>query len=162
MNILKYVLGFLADKMNASVQYYKAEEYKKKIVGTDYRLGLVNCRYPENIEIGKGTYINGGNLHASPNGKIVIGENCLISYNFFARTDVHNYIKKDILINEQGNTEKSIIIGNDVWIGYDVKIMGGVKIGNGCVIAAGAVVTKDTEAYCMYAGVPAVRIKHRI
>ena len=125
MNLLKYVLGFVADKFNAAAQYYKAEKYKKKIIGTGYRLGLVNCRYPENIEIGKGTYINGGDLHASPNGKIVIGENCLISYNFFARTDGHNYVKKDILINEQGNTEKNIIIGNDVWIGYDVKVMGG-------------------------------------
>ena len=121
MNLLKYVLGFVADKFNAAAQYYKAEKYKKKIIGTGYRLGLVNCRYPENIEIGKGTYINGGDLHASPNGKIVIGENCLISYNFFARTDGHNYVKKDILINEQGNTEKNIIIGSHVSLLFECK-----------------------------------------
>ena len=40
--------------------------------------------------------------------------------------------------------------------------MGGVTIGDGCVIAAGAVVTKDTESYCMYAGIPAVKIKQRM
>lgn len=125
MNLFKYVIGFVADKFNAAAGYYKAENFKKKISGTEYRLGVVNCRYPENIEIGKGTYINGGDLHASPNAKIVIGENCLISYKFFARTDGHNYAKKDVLINEQGSNEKDIIIGNDVWIGYDVKVVGG-------------------------------------
>ena len=40
--------------------------------------------------------------------------------------------------------------------------MAGVKIADGCVIAAGAVVTHDTEPYCVYAGVPAQKIKERI
>lgn len=40
--------------------------------------------------------------------------------------------------------------------------MSGVNIADGCIIGAGAVVTKDTEAYCVYGGVPAKLIKRRI
>ena len=57
--------------------------------------------------------------------------------------------------------DKSVIIGNDVWIGHNAVIMPGVNIGNGAVIGAGAVVTKDVEAYSVVAGVPAKKIKMR-
>jgi len=53
------------------------------------------------------------------------------------------------------------IIGDDVWVGYGVTIIGGVNIGKGSIIAAGSVVTKDTEPYTIYAGVPARKIKDR-
>jgi chloramphenicol O-acetyltransferase type B len=52
-------------------------------------------------------------------------------------------------------------IGDDVWVGYGSIIMGGVTIGDGCIIAAGSVVTKDLEAYAIYAGSPARKIKNR-
>lgn len=53
------------------------------------------------------------------------------------------------------------IIGDDVWIGYGCIIMSGVNIGDGCIVAAGSVVTKDLEAYFIYAGVPAKKIRKR-
>jgi acetyltransferase-like isoleucine patch superfamily enzyme len=53
------------------------------------------------------------------------------------------------------------IIGDDVWIGYGSIIMSGVKIGDGSIIAAGSVVTKDVEAYSIYGGNPAKKIKDR-
>lgn len=74
---------------------------------------------------------------------------------------MHNYIDATALIKDQGFTEKDIIIGDDVWIGYGAQIMPGVNISDGCVIAAGAVVTKNTEPYGIYGGIPAKKIKHR-
>lgn len=52
-------------------------------------------------------------------------------------------------------------IGNDVWVGYGSVIMQGVTINEGSIIAAGSVVTKDVEAYSIYAGNPAKKIANR-
>ena len=120
---------------------------------------ILSC--PENVFIGKNSYINGGHIFASPNAKIVIGDDCLISYNVHMRTDTHNYSDRNKLIRSQGLFEKDIIIGNDVWIGYGAQILSGVTIADGCVVGAGAIVTKDTEPYGVYAGVPAKLIKRR-
>ena len=57
--------------------------------------------------------------------------------------------------------DKSVNVGNDVWIGHNAIIMPGVTIGNGAIIGAGAVVTKDVEPYSVVAGVPAKKIKMR-
>lgn len=56
---------------------------------------------------------------------------------------------------------RSVVIGNDVWIGANAIILPGVNIGNGAVIAAGAVVTKEVPAYAIVGGVPAKVIKYR-
>lgn len=138
------------------------EHYSKSISGSGYRLSDdVYIRFHQNVSIGAGIYINGGFLFASENGHIKIGENCLLSYNLHLRTDSHNYEDKNILISEQGSSEQDIIIGNDVWMGFGVQVMSGVTIADGCVIAAGAIVTKNTEPYGVYAGIPARLIKYR-
>ena len=136
--------------------------YRTYISGRGYRLSdEVKMYYPSNISIGEGTYINGGHIIASANAHITIGSNCLLSYNVHLRTDTHRYEDRDTLICKQGYIERSII-GNDVWIGYGAQIMPGVTIGEGCVIGAGAIVTKSTEPYSVYVGVPAKMIRQRI
>lgn len=52
-------------------------------------------------------------------------------------------------------------IGKDVWIGHGAVIMGGVTILDGAIIAAGSVVTKDVDAYSIYGGNPAKKIRDR-
>lgn len=125
-------------------------------------LHQVIIKFPGNIYIGDNTYINGGMLVAGKNSKIIIGKNCLISYNINIRTTTHNFTQKDILIRDQGINEKDIFIGDDVWIGYGAQIMAGVKIGNGSVIAAGAIVTKDVEEFNVVGGIPAKVISKRV
>ena len=120
-----------------------------------------DLRHVENVQIGEGSYVNGGMLAASPHARIIIGKNCLISYQVHMRTDMHRYDDPTVPIKEQGNVEKDIVIGNDVWIGYGAQIMGGVRIGDGAVIGAGAVVTKDVPPMTLVGGVPAVVIKQR-
>lgn len=140
---------------------------KKKIkglkLGSGSRLNLgIIFRNPQNIIIGNNTYINGGMLSAGKNSKIIIGNDCLISYNVHIRTESHNYIQKDVLIREQGEFEKDINIEDDVWIGYGAQIMPGITIHKGAVVAAGSIVTKDVNEYSVVAGVPAKEIKKRI
>lgn len=59
------------------------------------------------------------------------------------------------------NPKFSLSIGNDVWIGSNALILEGLNLADGTVVAAGSVVTRDTEAYGIYAGVPAKLIKKR-
>ena len=56
---------------------------------------------------------------------------------------------------------KSVEIGNDVWIGSGATIMGNVRVGDGAVVGTGAVVTKDVEPYTIVGGVPAKPIRLR-
>lgn len=157
-------LGWFMTKLEGLAIKYKQNKYKNKINSSVnvFISGTNDISYMENIYIGKNSYINGkGSISASKNSKIVIGDNCLISYNVHMRTDMHNYLNKNELIKLQGHTEKDIIIGDDVWIGYGAQIMAGLKIGNGAVIAAGAVVTKDVPAYEVWGGIPAQKIKER-
>jgi chloramphenicol O-acetyltransferase type B len=56
---------------------------------------------------------------------------------------------------------ETTVIGDDVWVGYGSIIMSGVTIQDGAIIAAGSVVTKDVEAYSIYGGCPAKKIKDR-
>lgn len=157
-------IGKMICKVEIIINSLKATYKRKQIskIGANSRISAdVQLKYPNNIEIGDNTYINGGMIAASPNAKIVIGNDCLISYAVHLRTDMHICKDKKLPINKQGYKEADIIIGNDVWIGYGVQIISGVIIGDGAVVGAGAVVTKNLESYKVYAGVPAVEIGER-
>lgn len=67
---------------------------------------------------------------------------------------------RDKNYNWKGLDEK-VIVEYDVWIGYGAIIMSGVKICQGSIIAAGSLVTKDVEAFSIYGGVPAKKIRNR-
>lgn len=49
--------------------------------------------------------------------------------------------------------EKSITIGNDVWIGANCTFFNNVKIGDGAVIATGSIIRKDVPPYAVVGGV---------
>lgn len=119
-------------------------------------------RYPSNIYLGKNTYINGGMLAASDQAKIVIGDNCMLSYNVHLRVDMHNHSSINVPMNKQGHTHRDIVIDDDVWVGFGAQIMSGVHIGTGAIVGAGAVVTKDVPEYSVVGGVPARVLYSRI
>ncbi|WP_192815596.1 DapH/DapD/GlmU-related protein [Methylocystis sp. ATCC 49242] len=78
----------------------------------------------------------------------------MFSGNVFADvSDMHSIISLDT--GKRINPPAPIVIEDHVWIARNVTIAKGVKIGANCVIGAGSVVTKDIEANCVAAGVPA-------
>ena len=81
---------------------------------------------------------------------------------------IRSYVRKYGKYKDNNSTEQSEIrnnrsveIGNDVWIGAYTSILPGVHIGDGAVIAAGAVVCKDVSPYAIVGGVPAKVIRYR-
>lgn len=59
------------------------------------------------------------------------------------------------------DVNRTVRIGDDVWIGHGAILMHGVSIGEGSIIAAGAVVTHDIPPYTIAAGVPAKPLRNR-
>ena len=80
----------------------------------------------------------------------VIGDNCFIGIGTVTLNDKEiSYPQKEDFV------PNAPIIEDDVRIGARSVILPGVTLATGCRIGAGAVVTKDTEPYKTYKGVPA-------
>jgi acetyltransferase-like isoleucine patch superfamily enzyme len=58
-------------------------------------------------------------------------------------------------------TKKAVLIGRHCIVGANSLIFPGVTLGTGCAVGAMSMVTKSTEPWGIYAGVPARRIGHR-
>lgn len=110
------------------------------------------------VYIGERTFINNSFVIIADRKNIVIGSDCLIGPNFFVcDSDFHGI---DVRDRSNGNYEtSSIVIENDVFIGDSVKILKGVRVGQGSIIGSGSIVVSDVEKNCIYAGVPAKKIK---
>lgn len=117
-------------------------------------------------------------------GNVVMGDNCSIWFNAILRGDVH-YIKIGNKVNIQDGAvvhctykKSPTNIGNNVSVGHNALVHGctindNVLIGMGAIvmddvvvesntiIAAGAVLLQGTkvEGGCIYAGVPAKKVK---
>lgn len=119
-----------------------------------------NAKFTPRLSLGDRS---GVGIDCEINGKVEIGNCVMMGPEVIIYTSGHMFDSTEIPMMDQGDTEeKSVVIGNDVWIGRRVMIMPGVHIGDGCVIGAGAVVTKDIPAYSVAAGVPAKIVKSRI
>ena len=130
----------------------------------------------------------GSNCYLAENatvvGDVVMGDECSVWFNAVVRGDVH-YIRMGNRVNVQDGAvihctykKAATTIGNNVSIGHNALVHGctvkdNVLIGMGAIvmdnvvveentiIAAGAVVLENThvESGCIYAGVPAKKVK---
>lgn len=112
-------------------------------------------RRPSNIKIGEGSII-GDRCELDGRGGLIIGKNCNLSSEVHIWTAQH-----DLQASQFDYTKEVVEIGDRSWISSNTIILPGVKIGEGTVLAAGAVLTHNTEAFSIYAGVPAKRIGDR-
>lgn len=112
------------------------------------------------IEIGKNSFINRNfqQHDGGRNEKIHIGNNVMIAMNVTFASSSHE-VGKNSSRRAGNGYSKPINIEDGVWIGAGVIILPGVTVGKGSVIAAGSLVTKDIEKNCLYAGVPARKVK---
>lgn len=159
-NVIDKLLNKLYYRMRAARQAWLDETLKS--CGSEGSISAdVDVRHIENIRIGARSYVNGGMIVASPRARIVIGEDCMLSYCVHLRTDMHRHGEVDVPMNQQGHDEADIVIGDDVWIGYGAQIMSGVTVGSHSVVGAGAVVTHDVPEFAVVGGVPARLLKWR-
>lgn len=81
-----------------------------------------------------------------------IGDRCFIAVGTITQND------REITPRGQPWTCEPPIIEDDVRVGARCVIGAGVRLAKGCRIGAGAVVTRSTEPYCTYVGVPARKV----
>ena len=150
---------------------------------------LLRTVYYRRYQIGKGFY-SGIRVRIWARKTVIIGENFYIGRDSFIESDVvigdnviwanrvalvgkydHHYQQIGVPISLASRIrdknynwlglDSLTIIEDDVWVGYGSIIISGVKIGTGSIIATGSLVTKDVEPYCIYGGVPAIKLKDR-
>ena len=108
---------------------------------------------PFMVSIGADCRIHG---HLKSRGGILIGNGVEFVEDVMVSTQSHNM---DSPLFE--SVYSPVEIEDYVWIGPRAVILPKALLARGSVVAAGAVVTKDTEAWGIYGGVPARRIKSR-
>lgn len=123
--------------------------------------GVVLLTHGGNITIGNNSTVNPMSVIYGQGG-VVIGNNVRIAAHTVIVPSNHIFTDTTIPIYLQGLSKKGIVIKDDVWLGAGVKVLDGVTIETGCVIGANSVVTKSTDPYGIYIGVPARLLKKRI
>ncbi len=92
------------------------------------------------------------NLVLVDDEEIFLGNNVMIAPNVTITTATHPICPE---LRERGlQYNRSVRIGNNVWIGAGVIILPGVTVGDNSVIGAGSVVTRDIPANVVAYGVP--------
>jgi acetyltransferase-like isoleucine patch superfamily enzyme len=131
--------------------------YLMVISDTSVLYGGFEIRDPWKISIGEGSIIGDESKLDGRNG-LTIGKNVNFSTGVWIWTEEHDVNDENFMSNKKGGP---VIIGDRAWISSRTVIIPNTHIGTGSVIAAGAVVTKDTEPYSIYGGVPAIKIGDR-
>lgn len=122
--------------------------------------GAILSAYGGSIVLGKNVSVNPYSILYG-HGGTVVGDDVRIAAHVVIIPAEHVFEDKKMCIHNQGIKAEGIKIGKDVWIASGVKILDGSEVSDGCVIGANAVVKGKTEPYCIYAGVPARKIKER-
>jgi putative colanic acid biosynthesis acetyltransferase WcaF len=116
----------------------------------------ISIKYPWFLEIGNHVWF-GENTWIDNLVNVKIGDNVCISQGAFILTGNHDYKKSsfDLIIGE-------IHLEDGVWIGAKSIVGPGVKCLSHSVLTAGSIASKDMDAYGIYQGNPAIKIRNRV
>lgn len=114
------------------------------------------------IIIGEDFSMQGGIIQCVDGTSIQIGKHCMFSGDIdITSGDLHpiyNVQTKEII-----NHSKDITISDRVWIGAHVRVMKGVCITSNVIVGNSSLVNRALEqSYCVYAGIPAKKIKEGV
>jgi putative colanic acid biosynthesis acetyltransferase WcaF len=116
----------------------------------------VNIKYPWFLTIGDEVWI-GENVWIDNLVMVTLGSNVCISQGAVLLTGSHDYKKSTFNL-----ITGSVILEDGVWIGALSIVNQGVTIASHAVLTSGSVATKNLDAYSVYQGNPAVKIRERV
>lgn len=115
----------------------------------------VNIKYPWKLVIGDFSWI-GEDVWIDNLEKVIIGSNVCISQGAMLLCGNHNYKKStfDLIVGE-------IVLEEGAWVGAKSVVCPGVTLKSHAILAAGSVAAKTLDAYAIYQGNPAIKIRER-
>lgn len=115
----------------------------------------VNIKYPWKLEIGDYSWI-GEQVWIDNLGCVKTGAHCCLSQGALLLCGNHNYKKQtfDLIVGD-------ITLEDGVWIGAKATVTGNTLCESHSVLTAGSIASKQLQAYGIYTGNPAVKIKDR-
>lgn len=108
------------------------------------------------VSIGDNVVINWGCVLDGRKHAIQIGNNVSIGPDATVLTLGHDPRSPDF--EDEGG---AVVIEDRCWIAYRATVLPAVTMAEGSVLGAGSVLTKNTEPFGIYAGVPAVKVGDR-
>lgn len=116
----------------------------------------VNIKYPWNLIIGNNVWI-GESVWIDNLDVISIGNNVTISQGALLISGSHNYKKSsfDLIIGK-------IILEDGVWLAAKSVVSSGVTCRSHSVLTLNSVASHDLDAYGVYRGNPAIKLRDRI
>lgn len=146
---------------------------KKTSIYRSYEIEIGDNSRIDDFCIISGNITIGRNVHFAAYSHVSAGECSVIFEDFsglaygcnvFTGTDDYSGLtltNPTVPKEYKGLIESNIIIGKHVIIGTNSIVFPGVHIKEGCAIGAQTLVTKSTEPWGIYFGIPAKRIKSR-
>jgi len=141
--------------------FYGFKRFLLRLFGAKVEKGViikpnVNIKYPWLLSIGSYTWI-GESSWIDNLVQVQIGAHVCISQGALLLTGNHNYKKVtfDLIPGE-------IILENGVWIGAKSVVCPGVRCFSHSVLSVGSVAVKNMEAYHVYQGNPATKVRKRL
>ena len=124
------------------------------------------CVISGNITIGKHVHIAAQTLLAGGEQGIILGDfsGCAYAVQIFSQSDDYSgktLTNPTVPVEFKNEFKKKIVIGKHVIIGASSIILPGVEVAEGCSVGAMSMVTKSTEPWGIYFGVPAKKLKNR-
>ena len=131
-----------------------------KLFGAKIGKGLViknnvNIKFPWKLTLGNDVWL-GENAWIDNLDEVIIGNNVCISQGALLLTGNHDYT-----LSTFDYRNASIIIEDGAWIGAKTVVCPGIKIKSHAILTVGSTATKNMEAYGIYQGNPALKIRTR-
>jgi acetyltransferase-like isoleucine patch superfamily enzyme len=126
------------------------------VAGNILRAAYVAYLKLTGVRIGRNTNISLRAKIDTRRGKIIIGDNCYITYGCVILS--HDATARRINPNDDGSG--TVIIEDNVFIGVNSVVLRNVRIGRNSIVGAGSVVTKDIPPNVIVAGNPAAILRH--
>jgi putative colanic acid biosynthesis acetyltransferase WcaF len=125
-------------------------------IGKDVRIKPgIHIRYPWKLHLGDHSWL--ADCYIDNLDFVSIGKNVCISQQAMLMTGNHNYKSTTFDL-----VTKPIILEDGVWIGAKSLVTPGVRASSHAVLTAGSTAVKNLDAYVVYQGNPALRLRNRI